>query len=103
MPGNDAPPSPAAHRTWWRAPLVATLLGLPLLALEYRWFAAQDGPGAFSGVLFWATGLLVLAWVLPHRRSLRGLRIVAAGTGLGCALLPVLFAVLLGLAVASSS
>ncbi|WP_157852740.1 hypothetical protein RFN58_22105 [Streptomyces iakyrus] len=101
MPGNDAPSSPAAHRTWWRAPLVATLPGLPLLALEYRWFAAQDGPGAFSGVLFWAAGLIALAWVLPHRRSLRGLRITAAGTGLGCALLPVMFAVLLGAAMAS--
>ncbi|MFD5336319.1 hypothetical protein [Streptomyces hawaiiensis] len=53
-------------------------------------------------MLFWATGLLVLAWVLPHRRSLRGLRIAAAGTGLGCALLPVMFAVLLGVAMASS-
>ncbi|MFD8231282.1 hypothetical protein ACFV20_05235 [Streptomyces sp. NPDC059696] len=102
MPGPDTPPARAAHRTWWRAPLVATLLGLPLLVLEYRWFAAEDGPGAFSGVLFWAAGLLALAWVLPHRRSLRGLRIAVAGTGLGCALLPVTFAVLLGVAVAAS-
>ncbi|MEW2614882.1 hypothetical protein AB0937_32835 [Streptomyces sp. NPDC047880] len=102
MPGPDAPLTRATHRTWWRAPLAATLPGLPLLVLEYRCFAAQDGPGAFSGVLFWAAGLLALAWVLPHRRSLRGLRIAAAGTGLGCALLPVTFAVLLGVAVAAS-
>ncbi|MGW0987935.1 hypothetical protein ACWD46_17150 [Streptomyces sp. NPDC002486] len=102
MPGPEAPLTRATHRTWWRAPLAATLPGLPLLVLEYRWFAAQDGPGAFSGVLFWAAGLLALAWVLPHRRSLRGLRIAAAGTGLGCALLPVTFAVLLGVAVAAS-
>ncbi|MFJ7340765.1 hypothetical protein ACIQU3_10790 [Streptomyces sp. NPDC101110] len=101
MPGHDTPPLRTAHRTWWRAPLAATLPGLPLLVLEYRWFASQDGPGAFSGVLFWAAGLLALAWVLPHRRSLRGLRIAAAGTGLGCALLPVAFAVLLGVAVAA--
>ncbi|MEV3966928.1 hypothetical protein AB0K68_02055 [Streptomyces sp. NPDC050698] len=102
MLGHDTPPPRAAHPTWWRAPLVATLFGLPFLVLEYRWFAAQDGPGAFSGVLFWAAGLLALAWVLPHRRSLRGLRLAAAGTGLGCALLPVMFAMLLGAAVAAS-
>jgi hypothetical protein len=98
---NNLPLLSAAHRTWWKAPLVASLIGLPLLAVEYSWFASQDGVGAFSGVLYWASGLLVLAWVLPHRRSLRRLRMAAAGAGLAFASVPVVFAVLLGLAMAS--
>ncbi|MGW0497370.1 hypothetical protein ACWD0Z_18635 [Streptomyces sp. NPDC003007] len=48
-------------------------------------------------MLFWAARLLVLAWVPPPRRSLRGPR-TAAGTGLGRALLPVVSAVPLGVA-----
>ncbi|MFD7459587.1 MULTISPECIES: hypothetical protein [unclassified Streptomyces] len=104
MPTADVPSSSSsstAHPTWWRAPLVASSFGLPLLALEYGWFASEDGPGAFGGILYWATGLFVLAWVLPHRRSLRGVRMAAAVTGLGCALLPPAFAILLGAAMAS--
>ncbi|MER6713086.1 MULTISPECIES: hypothetical protein [unclassified Streptomyces] len=101
MPDDDLSSPSAAHRTWWRAPLVATLLGLPLLALEYSWFVSQDGPGAFGGVLYWAAGLLALSWLLPHRRSLRGARMAVAGTGIGCALVPLLLAVLMGLAMAS--
>ncbi|MFB7653779.1 MULTISPECIES: MYXO-CTERM sorting domain-containing protein [unclassified Streptomyces] len=82
---------------------MGSLLALPLVVLDYFWFASQDGPGSFGGVLYWAVGLLALAWVLPRRRSLRGPRIAAAGAGLGCALLPVAFAVLLGLAWAVST
>ncbi|MFI9611176.1 hypothetical protein ACIHCM_05695 [Streptomyces sp. NPDC052023] len=80
---------------------MASSSGLPLLVLQYRWFASHDGPGAFAGVLHWATGMLVLAWLLPHRRSLRGPRTAAAGAGLGCALLPLTSAILLGAATAS--
>ncbi|MER6344885.1 hypothetical protein ACWC10_12480 [Streptomyces sp. NPDC001595] len=101
MPENDAPTSSDAHRTWWRAPLVVSLIGLPLLVWEYAWFAANDGPGAFGGILYWATGFLAVAWLVPHRRSLRSVRIAAGCTGLGCALLPVLFAILLGAATAA--
>lgn len=98
---NDVPSSPA-HRTWWRAPLTATLIGLPVLAAEYVWFRSHDGPGAFGNVVYWASGLLLLAWVLP-RRSPRGLRRAVAGAGLGCALLPLVFAVLLGAVWAASA
>jgi hypothetical protein len=42
-----------------------------------------------------------IAWALPHRRSLRMLPMTAAGAGLGCALLPVLFAMLMAMAMAS--
>lgn len=98
MPDTDVPSPSAAHRTWWRAPLVASAPGLPLILLNHLWFTSHGGPGPFGGVLHWATGLLALAWVLPHRRSLRGLRIAAAGAGLACALFPPGFALLLGLA-----
>ncbi|MEU6481643.1 hypothetical protein ABZ858_33155 [Streptomyces sp. NPDC047017] len=101
MPRDDSRPG-AGHPTWWRAPLVATLLGLPFLVAEYRWFASQDGPGAFGGVLYWATGLLALAWLLPHRRPARTPRMLSAGAGLGCALLPGLMAMLLMGAAAAS-
>ncbi|GEC08139.1 hypothetical protein SSP24_57940 [Streptomyces spinoverrucosus] len=80
---------------------MASSLGLPFLVLEYNWFAAHDGPGAFGGVLYWSLALLALAWALPHRPALRTTRVVAAGAGLGCALLPVLFALALGAALAS--
>ncbi|AIR99461.1 putative membrane protein [Streptomyces glaucescens] len=103
MSDTDAPSSSAAHLTWWRAPLVASAPGLPLIVLDHFWFASHGGPGPFGGVLHWAIGLLVLAWVLPHRRSLRGLRIAAAGAGLACALFPPGFALLLGLAWSAST
>ncbi|MFI1162199.1 hypothetical protein ACH4UM_00985 [Streptomyces sp. NPDC020801] len=47
-------------------------------------------------------GLFTIAWTLPHRRSMRAYRMAAASLALGCALLPVLFAVLLGAALAWS-
>ncbi|WP_191876636.1 hypothetical protein [Streptomyces filipinensis] len=90
---------PRLHRTWWRAPLVASLVGLPFLVLEYRWFRSEDGIGAFGGAFYWSVGLLALSWVLPHRRSLRTPRVLAAGAGLGCVLLPMLFALALGAAL----
>ena len=93
MSDNDAPSSSAPHRTWWRAPLVASAFGVPLVVLEYAWI----GPGPFVGALYCAVGLLALAWLLPRRRSLRGLRIAAAVTAVGSALLPLVFLLLLGL------
>jgi hypothetical protein len=101
MPQNDTPLR-TAHPTWWRAPLVASLLGVPCLVWEFFWFRSQDGVGAFGGILYWASGLLVLAWLLPHRRSLRAPRMGAAVAGLGCAMLPVLFALALGAALAAN-
>ncbi|MFI1370206.1 hypothetical protein [Streptomyces griseochromogenes] len=91
-----------AHPTWWKTPLVASLLGLPFLVLEYHWFRSQDGLDALGGVFYWSTGLLALSWALPHRRSLRTPRILTAGAGLGCILLPILFALALGAAMTSN-
>ncbi|MGC0330757.1 hypothetical protein RKD23_003747 [Streptomyces sp. SAI-170] len=106
MPHDDMSPPPArpgtAHPTWWRTPLVASAFGLPCLVLEYFWFRSEDGAGAFGGILYWAAGLLAVAWLLPHRRSLRAPRMLAAGAGLGCALLPVLFALALGVALTAN-
>ncbi|GGV13363.1 hypothetical protein GCM10010260_60530 [Streptomyces filipinensis] len=78
---------------------MASLVGLPFLVLEYRWFRSEDGIGAFGGAFYWSVGLLALSWVLPHRRSLRTPRVLAAGAGLGCVLLPMLFALALGAAL----
>ncbi|CAL9501520.1 hypothetical protein [Streptomyces sp. enrichment culture] len=91
-----------AHPTWWRVPLVASLLGLPCLVLDFLWFRSQDGTGAFGGILYWSAGLLVFAWLPPHRRALRGPRTAAAVAGLGCAMLPALFALALGAALTAN-
>ncbi|MEU3841462.1 hypothetical protein AB0E88_15695 [Streptomyces sp. NPDC028635] len=99
MSDDDLRP-PTPHPTWWRAPLVASLCGLPFLVLEYWWFRSEDGIGALGGIFYWAVGLLALSWTLPHRRSLRTPRMLAAGAGLGCVLLPMLFALMLGVAMA---
>ncbi|MFF7359086.1 MULTISPECIES: hypothetical protein [Streptomyces] len=81
---------------------MATLVALPFLVLEYRWFRSEDGIGAFGGVFYWSVGLLAFSWALPHRRSLRTPRFLAAGAGLGCVLLPMLFALALGAALSGS-
>ncbi|WP_189959948.1 hypothetical protein [Streptomyces alanosinicus] len=81
---------------------MASLLGLPFLVLEYAWFRSEDGIGAFGGVFYWSVGLLALSWAPPYRRSLRTPRVLAAGAGLGCVLLPMLFALALGAALAWS-
>nr|BFD83787.1 hypothetical protein StreXyl84_31880 [Streptomyces sp. Xyl84] len=100
---RDEPRPGAAHPTWWKAPFAATVIGLPFLVWEYCWFSSGDGAGSFGGILYWACGLLALAWVLPHRRSVRTARVLTAGAGLGCALLPGMMAVLLVGAVVASS
>ncbi|MBP2056713.1 hypothetical protein J2Z21_009732 [Streptomyces griseochromogenes] len=101
MRPNDVRPR-STHRTWWKAPLVASLLGLTLLVLEYNWFRSQDGVGAFGGIIYWSVGLVALSWALPHRRSLRTPRALVAGAGLGCVLLPMLFALALDAALTGS-
>ncbi|TGB13424.1 hypothetical protein [Streptomyces sp. MZ04] len=97
---NHVTQPPTFHKTWWRAPLVASSLGLPLLAMEYGVVRAHDGMDQYGAVIYWALALFAVAWVLPHRRSMRTLRMVAASLALGCVLLPVLFALLLGVALA---
>ncbi|MGW6732173.1 hypothetical protein [Streptomyces sp. NPDC055013] len=97
---NDAQLS-GAHPTWWRAPSVAALRGLPLLVWEYGMFRADGYTSGIEVVILRGFALLAIAWALPHRRSLRVLRMTAAGAGLGCALLPVLFAALTAMAMAS--
>ncbi|MEU7055155.1 hypothetical protein [Streptomyces sp. NPDC046197] len=99
---NDSVQPPASHKTWWKAPLVTSLPGLPLLAWEYSLYQADGGPHDIGAVLYWAMGLFAIAWALPHRHSMRALRMAAASLALGCVLLPVLFAVLLGAALAWS-
>lgn len=86
------------HATWWKAPLTASLPGLPLLVGEYAMFR---GTG-LENLILWGIALLVVAWILPHRKSLRGLRMTAAICALGLSMLPLVYAVVLGMAMAYS-
>ncbi|MGN9755698.1 hypothetical protein [Streptomyces sp. SD31] len=90
----------AADPRWWTAPLVTTLLGLPLIL----WGHAMWGTGTvgvLGGAVYWAVLLLATAWALPHRRSARMLRVTLAVAGLVCAVLPLLLVVLMAWAMAS--
>lgn len=78
---------------------MASVPGVPLLLWEYSLFRADGYTSGIETAILGGMVLLLIAWVLPHRRSMRGLRMATAGTGLGCALLPVLFALLLGAAM----
>ncbi|WP_128433992.1 hypothetical protein [Streptomyces cyaneus] len=91
MTQNDVRPRDA-DPTWWKAPLVATVPGLPLLVWEFV-SGAEGALGVLGGAVYWAAGLLALAWALPNRRSARTLRVTAAWAGLFCAMFPVLFLV----------
>ena len=79
---------------------MASLPGLPLLAVEYAVIRAHDGMNQYGAVIYWALALFTLAWVLPHRRSMRTYRMVAASLGLGLVLLPVALLSLLASATA---
>jgi hypothetical protein len=92
MTQNDVRPPPDADPTWWKAPLVASVPGVPLLVWEFA-MGAEDALGLLGGAVYWAFGLLALAWALPHRRSARMLRVTAAVAGLVCAILPLAFLV----------
>ncbi|MDX3307665.1 hypothetical protein ACWGH3_22520 [Streptomyces sp. NPDC054884] len=73
---------PEPHKTWWRAPFVASAFGLPVLATEYAVTLDHDGLGQYGGMIYTAVALYALAWVLPHRLSFRMPRILAAGAAL---------------------
>ncbi|MDX3803713.1 hypothetical protein [Streptomyces sp. AK04-3B] len=89
------------HKTWWRAPFVASVFGLPVLATEYAVILDHDGMGQYGGMIYTAVTLYVLAWVLPHRLSLRTPRILAAGAALLITLFPVGLLVLLAAMVSA--
>lgn len=93
---DTTPRHRADHPTWWRIPLVASSFGLPVLALEYAAVGAQGGMGQYGGVLSWALALYAVAWALPHRRSFRTLRLLAAMAALTITLLPLALLLLLG-------
>ncbi|MFD5029971.1 hypothetical protein ACFWM0_06010 [Streptomyces sp. NPDC058405] len=92
---------PVAHRTWWKAPMAATLPGLPLLVGELSMFYSEGYTSGIEIGILLGVALLAVAWLLPHRRSMRGLRMMTAGGALALAILPLLYAVLLGVAMSS--
>ncbi|MEU9666841.1 hypothetical protein AB0E25_14850 [Streptomyces bobili] len=81
----------APHTTWWRAPIIASLLGLPLLWLEYGLIRSHGAMDQFGGWIYTPLALFTVAWALPHRRSLRTPRVVAAWAALAVAMFPVAF------------
>ncbi|MEU2509499.1 hypothetical protein ABZ621_33000 [Streptomyces sp. NPDC007863] len=87
--------------TWWKAPLVATLPGLPLLVGGFATFWADGYTSGFEILLTLAGVLLAMAWLLPHRRALRWVRTAAASTALLLLAAPWALAVLMVLAMAS--
>ncbi|MFE3265811.1 hypothetical protein [Streptomyces sp. NPDC059215] len=97
---TGVPRAPSLHTTWWKAPLVASLPGLPLLFWEYSLCRAHS---EIWQVLYWAMGLFAIAWALPRRRSLRTLRVVAATLALGCTLLPAFLLLLLAVLVVAGN
>ncbi|MEU8885798.1 hypothetical protein [Streptomyces hydrogenans] len=95
--GARAPLDP----TWWKAPLVATLPGLPLLVGEFAFFGADGYTSGIEVVLALAAVLLVLAWLPPYRRSLRVPRILLASASLVLVAAPWVPALLMGIAMSS--
>ncbi|SBT90154.1 hypothetical protein GA0115233_1015106 [Streptomyces sp. DI166] len=91
---RDDSPAPAADPGWWRAPLLATLAALPLVAWQYAMFGDVTFE-VFDSVVVWGLGLIAVSWPLPRRRTARTLRLTAAVAGLICTVLPLLFLVFL--------
>ncbi|WMX47206.1 hypothetical protein RGF97_23635 [Streptomyces roseicoloratus] len=90
------------HTTWWEAPLTATLIGLPLLVGEILMSGGIGGSTSVAEkLLYLAVVLLAVAWLLPRRRAWRVPRFVAAGSVLAITALPIVTAVLMGLAMTS--
>jgi hypothetical protein len=86
---NDLRQTRAPHKTWWKAPLIVSVPGLPLLTLEYGMVLAHAGMEQYGGMLHTALALFVLAWALPHRRSMRTPRVLTACAALVITVFPV--------------
>ncbi|WP_158983541.1 hypothetical protein [Streptomyces sp. NRRL F-5193] len=95
--GARAPLDP----TWWKAPLMATLPGLPLLVGEFAFFGADGYTSGIEVILTLAAVFLVLAWFPPYRRSLRVPRILLASASLFLVAAPLVLALLMGIAMSS--
>ncbi len=89
-----------ADPAWWKAPLVASVPTIPLIAWQYALYH-RDGYG--QSPIMMSLALLVIAWLLPHYRSLRGIRTALSVISAVVAVLPIGCAILLGLAMASGA
>ncbi|MDQ8702598.1 hypothetical protein RCO28_08865 [Streptomyces sp. LHD-70] len=90
------------HATWWKAPLAASIPGLPLLVWQFLTFWGDGYTSGIEAMSLTSLVLLAVSWLLPHRRSQREWRMVAAGTALAMALLPVVQMILMVAAMASA-
>ncbi|MFF5424512.1 MULTISPECIES: hypothetical protein [unclassified Streptomyces] len=87
-----------ADPTWWKAPLFATLPGLPLMVGLFALFATEGG---LTPLLVLAPTLLTASWLLPHHRRYRLTRTTTAALSLALALLPFAMGLLMAMATAS--
>lgn len=97
---DEVPQLNDSHASWWKAPLAASLPGLPLLAWEFGLFQST-GTSGINKLILTGFCLFALAWFLPRRQSLRTLRTAISCTALGFAVLPLVLALLLTAAMAS--
>ncbi|GAA4914840.1 hypothetical protein GCM10023237_38840 [Streptomyces coeruleoprunus] len=81
---------------------MVSLPTVPLLVWEYLTFRAEGYTSGFETMVVLAAVLLAVSWLLPHRRSLRGLRFLAAGAAFTLALLPLLLVALMAAAMAGA-
>ncbi|MGW9214164.1 hypothetical protein ACWGR4_45365 [Embleya sp. NPDC055664] len=89
---ENVPVLDVPHDTWWLAPMLTSVIGVPLVVWEFGVLVVGDAGGFLEFVVRAAAVLFVIAWTLPHTRANRGIRMTTAGGGLGCALVPVLLA-----------
>lgn len=92
--------SPTVRPTLWKAPLAVSLTGLLFLSLEFVWFWEGTDNG-LSMIMIFAASLFAVGWVLPPRPVLHGLRMGLLTSALVVAAVPLVLAMLLGLAMSS--
>ncbi|MFE4058383.1 hypothetical protein ACFXP3_19195 [Streptomyces sp. NPDC059096] len=80
----------AVHFTWWKAPMVATALGLPIL-LRARFELLGDEDDVMRPLMVTVVILLAIVWLVPHRRSMRAVRVLAAGMAYGASCIPIAY------------
>ncbi|MGA5133239.1 hypothetical protein ACPCTO_25880 [Streptomyces olivoreticuli] len=78
--------------TWWKGPRTASLVDVPFLVWDYL---LDHGQGYVEYVIVPCGLLLLIAWMLPHRQSLRKYRTVVAGLAAGLTASPIWVLVLL--------
>ncbi|MFI1586080.1 hypothetical protein [Embleya sp. NPDC020630] len=93
---ENVPVLDVPHETWWLAPMLTSVIGVPLVVCEFVALVVRDVGGFLEFVIWAAAVLFVIAWTLPHTRANRGIRMTTAVGGLVCALAPALLVSAMG-------